>query len=160
MKKTLLYFVVLTILLIACKEKSTDKTITVTPEFRQDGLLWLLDAETADTLQTLRIEIADDDFEVQTGLMYRPSMEPNQAMLFVFQNEAYHSFYMKNTLIPLDIIFVDAQKKIVNIHKNAQPMNEADLPSEKPIQYVLEVNGGMSDAWGLQPGDLLSWKQQ
>ncbi|MBU2525004.1 MAG: DUF192 domain-containing protein [Bacteroidetes bacterium] len=160
MKKAFLYLSLSMITLISCNEKSTEKTITVTPQFRQDGVLWLLDAETSDTLQTLRIEIADDDFEVQTGLMYRPSMAQDQGMLFIFQNEDFHSFYMKNTLIPLDIIFVDAQYQIVNIHKNAQPMNEASLPSEKPVQYVLEVNGGMSDAWGLQPGDILSWQPQ
>lgn len=157
-RQTHLFFSVLMILLIACKEKSTDKTITVIPEFRKDGQLWLIDNEKGDTLQTLEIEIANDDFEVQTGLMYRPSMAENRGMLFVFKQASDHAFYMKNTLIPLDIIFIDSDKRIVNIHKNAHPLDESSLPSDGPVQYVLEINGGLSDLWQLKPGDKISWE--
>lgn len=144
--------------LLSCKETSEKQNLETTPEFRKDGQLWLIDGENGDTLQTLEIEIADDDFEVQTGLMYRPSMAENRGMLFVFKQASAHAFYMKNTLIPLDIIFIDSAKKIVNIHKNAQPLNESSLPSEGPVQFVLEVNGGLSDRWQLKPGDKICWK--
>ena len=102
---------------------------------------------------TLDIEIADTEYKTQTGLMYRNSMEKNQAMLFVFQTEERRSFYMKNTEIPLDIIYFNSEKKLMSIQKNAKPHDESSLPSESESQYVLEVNAGLSDKWNLEKGD-------
>jgi hypothetical protein len=84
-------------------------------------------------------------------------MEKNQGMLFIFPNEAMHSFYMKNTEFPLDIIYIDANQKIASFQKNAQPYDESGLTSKVPIKYVLEVNAGLSDEMGLQVGDSISF---
>lgn len=144
--------------MVSCKDKKSSESIKTKPiTFEKNGDLWLIDAVSKDTLRQLAIEISDDDYEVQTGLMYRESMEDNQAMLFIFPEPSMHSFYMKNTLIPLDIVFIDENHQIVNIQKNAKPLDETSLPSEKPIQFVLEINAGLSEKWQLKPGDKVEW---
>jgi uncharacterized membrane protein (UPF0127 family) len=80
-------------------------------------------------------------------------------MLFIFPDEDFRSFYMKNTKIPLDIIYIDEAKSIVSIQKNAKPFNETSLPSDVPAKYVLEVNGGLSDEWQLEVGDRIDYKE-
>jgi len=90
-------------------------------------------------------------------LMYRKSMPNNQGMLFVFEDSRPRSFYMKNTEFGLDIIYINSDKEIVSIQKNAKPMDPTSLPSEDDAQYVLEVNAGLSDTWGLEKGDVVEW---
>lgn len=89
--------------------------------------------------------------------MYRQTMQQNQGMLFVFPDEQIRTFYMKNTFLPLDIIYINANKEIISIVKNARPMDETSLPSEKPAKYVLEINAGLTDAWGIEIGDHISY---
>jgi hypothetical protein len=141
----------------ACKEDK--KAITQTDiSFKKEGNLTIF--KLADfTKIHLDIEIADTDFDIQTGLMYRDSMEKNQGMLFVFDDVAQRYFYMKNTKIPLDIIYINAVKKIVSFQKNAQPFDESSLPSNVPAKYVLEINAGLSDAWSLAVGDSISFSE-
>ena len=81
----------------------------------------------------------------------------NQAMLFIFSDEKIRSFYMKNTLIPLDIIYLNALKQVINIKKNATPLDEQSIPSIAPAQYVLEINAGLSDQWKLKVGDQINY---
>ncbi|MFV0541860.1 MAG: DUF192 domain-containing protein [Aestuariibaculum sp.] len=140
--------------IFSCKEK--EKKITQTKvEFKKEGELTIFKIDS--TTVTLDIEIADTDYDVQTGLMYRDSMKTNHGMLFIFEDEAPRYFYMKNTKIPLDIIYIDSQKKIVNFQKNAKPFNENSLPSNVPAQYVLEINAGLVDTWALKLGDRVNW---
>ena len=108
-------------------------------------------------ITTIDIEIADDEYQTQTGLMYRKSMLPNQGMLFIFPEEAPRSFYMKNTEFALDIIYIDKNNKVVSIQKNAKPYDETSLPSEGPAQYVLEVNAQLTDSWNLKARDSISF---
>ncbi|HLT32204.1 MAG TPA: DUF192 domain-containing protein [Aquaticitalea sp.] len=140
----------------SCKEeKKTVMPVVVT--FKKEGELTLRKAESDSIVKKIDIEIADDDYETQTGLMYRNSMENNQGMLFVFPDADYHAFYMKNTQFPLDIIYIGADKKIINIVKNAKPFDESSLPSEAPAQYVLEINAGLSDQLNLEAGDKIEY---
>jgi hypothetical protein len=80
-------------------------------------------------------------------------------MLFIFPNEQIRSFYMKNTLISLDIIYLNKSQKVVSIQKNAKPMDEKSLPSNFPAKYVLEVNGGLSDELNIIEGDSISFSR-
>jgi uncharacterized membrane protein (UPF0127 family) len=105
----------------------------------------------------LNIEIADDEYQTQTGLMYRKSMKDDQGMLFIFEEEIRRAFYMKNTQFALDIIFINSDRKVVSIQKNAKSFDLTSLPSEEPAQYVLEVNAGLSDTWTLESGDSAEW---
>lgn len=141
-----------------CKDSKTSSPVqTVEVSFTKEGELHLIKKETDSIIQTLDIEIADDEYKTQTGLMYRDSMAKNQAMLFVFPDSQVRSFYMKNTAIALDIIYIDADKKIVSFQKNTKPYDERSLPSELPSMYVLEINAGLSDLWNLEIGDQIEW---
>lgn len=84
-------------------------------------------------------------------------MPANQAMLFIFPAERMQSFWMRNTYISLDIIYLDKDLKVVSIQKYAQPFNETSLPSEAPAQYVLEVNAGICDQYNIDKGSQLSY---
>jgi len=84
--------------------------------------------------------------------MFRKNLGEKEGMLFVFKNEGFHSFWLKNTLIPLDIVFLDKNKKVVNITENAQPCPSDKCPSyrnQNPAKYVLEIRGGLADKIGL-----------
>lgn len=148
------------LLLIGCKEENKTVIKTAPVTFTKEGVLMVKQQETDSVLTTLDIEIAETDYETQTGLMYRNSMEEQQGMLFIFNDVAVHSFYMKNTAIPLDIIFIDKDLKIASFQKNAQPFNEDGLSSEVPVQYVLEVNAGSVDEWALNIGDTIVFKRE
>lgn len=141
----------------SCKEETkTVKPVVV--EFKKEGEL-LLKTASDSLIKQIDIEIAADDYSTQTGLMYRDSMHETQGMLFVFPKEDQRSFYMKNTKIPLDIIYIDANKDIVSFQKNAEPYSEASLPSNVPAQYVLEVNAGLADQWQLKVGDKIEYNE-
>ncbi|WP_339894427.1 DUF192 domain-containing protein [uncultured Algibacter sp.] len=124
--------------------------------FTKEGELTVFNASDS-TKVSLNIEIADTDFDIQTGLMYRNSMENNQGMLFVFDDETERFFYMKNTKIPLDLIYINANSKIVSFQKNAKPFDESSLPSNASAKYVLEVNAGLVDIWRLSVGDSIKF---
>ncbi|GAA4317680.1 hypothetical protein GCM10023115_43280 [Pontixanthobacter gangjinensis] len=126
--------------------------------FTKEAELYLIKAS-GDTLRKLDVELAESSYEHQTGLMYRESMEDDQGMLFVYDDARVRSFYMKNTYIPLDIIYYAADSTLVSIQKNATPRDETSLPSEGPTKFVLEINGGLSDAWGVEQGDKISFKK-
>lgn len=141
-----------------CKEKPSEtKNLTKEITFTKEGELTLMKAETDSVIAKLEIEIADDEYQTQTGLMYRHSLAQNHGMLFVFPSEQRRSFYMKNTEVPLDIIYLNSEKEIVSIQKNAKPFDETSLPSETVSQYVLEVNAGLSDVWKLEKGDRIAF---
>lgn len=128
------------------------------PPFVKEGELALLDPTGKKVLAKLDIEIAEVSQEREQGLMYRKSMLDKQGMLFLFEFQEEQSFWMHNTYIPLDIIYLNDKLEIVSIQKNAQPMSDKPLPSGKPAQYVLEINSGLSDKLGLKPGVKAAWQ--
>ena len=108
----------------------------------------------------VNVEIADDDYGRQQGLMFRKSLNENDGMIFIFENEDFRSFWMKNTLIPLDMIFINENFEIVEI-KNAMPCNEdpcATYSSAKPAKYVLEINEGFAEKNSIEAGDKVDLK--
>ncbi len=147
------------LLTMACKKEAKQEIKTETIAFTKEGELTITREESGAVLAQLDIEIAETEYETQTGLMYRQSMKENQAMLFVFKDIAQHSFYMKNTQFSLDIIYIDENLKIASFQKNTKPYDETGLPSGLPVKYVLEINGGLSDTWGLQVGDIVEFSR-
>ena len=143
----------------SCKTESKSAIKTETISFTKEGELKVLSTETDSIKANFDIEIAETEYETQTGLMYRKSMKADRGMLFVQPTEALQYFYMKNTEIPLDIIYINSGMKIVSFQKNAQPFNENTLPSNVPAKYVLEINAGLSDQLGLQVGDSISFSR-
>lgn len=104
------------------------------------------------------VELARSPAERAQGLMYRQHMAQDRGMLFIFSENGASPFWMKNTLIPLDIIFVDAHKKIVNIVAMATPQTETPRMPTGNYRYVLEINGGLAEKAGIKPGDRLEFE--
>ena len=102
------------------------------------------------------VEIADDDRERAQGLMFRKSLAPDRGMLFNFHTPREVAFWMKNTLIPLDIIYIRSDGTILSIARNTTPYSEAPIPSGGAILGVLEIAGGRADELGILPGDKVS----
>lgn len=101
------------------------------------------------------IEIADTEASREQGLMYRKALAPDAGMLFDFHREQPVEFWMVNTLIPLDMIFIAADGTVKTIHANAVPEDATPIPSGVPVQFVFEVAGGRAAQIGLKPGDRL-----
>lgn len=124
--------------------------------FKKEGELTFTDS-LGNSIIKIDIEIADNDYERQLGLMNRESMEELQGMLFIFPAERYQSFWMLNTLFSLDMIFINKNKEIVTIHKNTTPLSQQSYPSSKPAIYVLEVIAGFTDKYNIIEGDKIFW---
>ncbi len=108
--------------------------------------------------RTFSVEIADTQEEQALGLMFRDSMPADEGMLFIFPNEARRSFWMKNTRIPLDIMYFDAELKMVSISADTPPCRVSrcpSYPSVGPAMYVLELNAGKAAGLGVGPGATL-----
>jgi uncharacterized membrane protein (UPF0127 family) len=140
---------------MSCKEEK--KNLQVEVSFKNEGELTIYKASTDSIIKKVDIEIADSEYEIQTGLMYRSSMKNNQGMLFIFPDVKPRAFYMKNTQFPLDLIFIDDKKTIVSFQENAKPFDESSLPSNFPAKYVLELNEGLVSKWGINVGDRISY---
>jgi uncharacterized protein len=100
------------------------------------------------------VEIARTPAEVERGLMYRRELASDAGMIFVFDQESEHVFWMKNTFIPLDMIFIGDGGAVVGVVENAEPQTTTPRTVYRKSRYVLEVNGGWSAAHGVKPGDL------
>lgn len=99
------------------------------------------------------VELAQSPAQQAQGLMFRDKMEADAGMLFVYGQVQPAAFWMKNTLIPLDMLFVAADGRIVNIHERAVPHSTDSIRSAAPVKAILEINGGMSARLGIRAGD-------
>ncbi len=99
------------------------------------------------------VDVVDTNETRARGLMYVESLAPDAGMLFDFKAERQVSFWMRNTLIPLDMLFIAADGTIKNIHANAIPHDETSIPSDGAVQFVLEIPGGRSAELGIEAGD-------
>ncbi len=120
---------------------------------KPDAVLEPLSIETAKGSVTFRVEIADDDAERERGLMYRTALAPDRGMLFLFDDAASRAFWMKNTYIPLDILYIGDDGRILSIAARAEPFNETPIPSRGAARGVLEIYGGRAAELGVQVGD-------
>ncbi len=105
------------------------------------------------TVTTVYVEVADTPQSLQRGLMYRTSLDEYKGMLFIFSSDAPQSFWMKNTPLPLDMVFVNSQMAIVDINHNATPYSLDVFTSKESCKYVVEVNGGFCNEHGIGAGD-------
>ena len=110
-------------------------------------------------LETLDIEIADNDSSRARGLMQREDLPDGSGMLFVFPDESERAFWMANTPLALDLLFIRADGVIHNIRRYVQPMSAENVISDGPVMYVLELEAGQSDALGLVEGDTIAWER-
>ena len=133
-------------------ENSTDNSTIAEPQFKKEGELTFLKNQ-----EKLTIEIAGNEAETTQGLMYRRSMPDSCGMVFIFADSKPRSFWMKNTYLPLDILYLDESKKIVTIQANRTPFSEEEIPSFEDAKYVLEVNAGYCKRKGIEKGDAVKW---
>ena len=141
--KFLALFAVFTLSLAACQPASSDDTKLIIESKKGK--------KTQKTEFT--VEIANDDKTRAKGLMFRKSMPENAGMLFLFGDDAERGFWMENTLIPLDIVFIRADGVIHSIAAQAQPHDRTIIYSKGPVRAALEINGGLAAKKGIKPGD-------
>ncbi len=110
---------------------------------------------TDDGTYSFDVEVADTDEERQKGLMFRQELADEEGMLFDFHEERQVAFWMRNTFIPLDMIFIAADGTVRNVHANARPQDPTSIPSDGPVRFVLEIPGGRAAEIGLDAGDTL-----
>ncbi len=148
----------LLLMVAACENDSPSDSQTDTA-FHKDGTLEFVRSD-GSVIRSIEIEIAEDEATRQTGLMNRRQMTLGQGMLFLFSDEAPRKFWMANTPIPLDIMFVAADSQIVNIARRTRPLSQENVVSTGPAQYVVEVRGGFSDRYGLDETVKIRWQRK
>ena len=166
MNKTVIQILFLFILFIfsTCQKQedvkidALDKKDTNKTKFTKMGEVYFQDS-LKKLVSKIDAEIAETEETRHLGLMFRENIKEDQGMLFIFEDEEPQGFYMRNTIIPLDIIFVNSKKQIVKIHKHTVPFSEKTLPSIKPSIYVVEVNAGYTDKFGIQEGFYIDWRK-
>ena len=117
-----------------------------------------LEIVTASGPHKFSVEVMRDDNQRARGLMYRRSMPEDRGMLFDFKREEPVAMWMKNTYLPLDMVFIDRTGRVVNVAENTEPLSERIIPSGGPVFAVLEVNAGTARRIGLKVGDRLKHK--
>lgn len=151
------------LMLLACdpgaspNDAPSDEDTADAPAFREDGTLTFY----RDGMEPLEIaiEIADTDEARARGLMGREALPDMSGMLFIFEEEAERSFWMADTPLSLDLLFIDGDGVIGHIHKYASPFSSEQIPSEGPAQYVLEVPAGFTDQHNIAVTDSLSYER-
>ncbi len=114
-----------------------------------------LTIDTGEGEHVFSVEIADDGLERNIGMMFRTKLDADKGMLFDYPEETQAGFWMKNTYIPLDLIFIRADGSIANIAANATPLSLDPIPSDGPVRGVLEIRGGLSAQLGIEAGDMV-----
>lgn len=144
--------------LMACNSGDERNVIDTGTSFTKEGSLSFI-APGDSVLHTINIEIAETDQERSRGLMFRRSMSYGQGMLFLFDEADTEGFWMKNTPMSLDIIFVGPDSQVVSIAERTQPFSEELIRPEAPKQFVVEVRAGFADRFGITPGTRIRWER-
>ncbi len=129
------------------------------PKFQKEGTLQFTDELQTKVLAAIDIELAETDDDRTRGLMWRRSMEEEQGMLFIMDQQEMQSFWMLNTYISLDILYIDEAYRIVTIRKNTKPQTLDPVPSSQPARYVLEVLGGYCDRHSIKEGHFIKFQR-
>ncbi|WP_343806018.1 DUF192 domain-containing protein [Alteraurantiacibacter aestuarii] len=119
--------------------------------------LTIISGTSGDQTHAFRVEVAASPGEQQMGLMFRTEMGANEGMIFPLAQVRMASFWMRNTVIPLDIIFIGPDNRIINIARDATPYSEQPIPSDAPAAAVLELNAGRTAELGIEAGDTVQW---
>ena len=127
--------------------------------FKPQGQLVFLQNGTGKLIKLITIQIAGNEQERDQGLMWKYSMPEDDGMLFIFEKQQVLTFWMKNTYIPLDMIFVNKAKKIVSIQRDATPLSESTIFSGAAAQYCIEVNGGFCAKYGISVKDKIEYER-
>lgn len=170
---TALFIIITSIILVSCNENKNKQNKNLNnktelkfkeysfdnpPIFRKDGELSFFDKNTNLELFHIDTEIASTDETRARGLMFRKEMDEKNGMIFLFSKDEIQSFYMHNTLISLDILYVNSKMEIVDIYKNTNTLDDTSLPSKFPAMYVIEINAGLCDKYNIEIGDFIKFR--
>lgn len=144
-------------LLITSLPKSAHRSEIAGPQFTKQGELAFINSQ-GESIRKIDIEVKQNDLDRQQGMMWRKSMDDTQGMLFIMDRAEPQSFWMLNTYLSLDIIYVDEHFRILNIAKNTQPQSLDPVYSKGDALYVVEVIAGFCDKFGVQPGDSIQFE--
>ena len=146
--------------LVSCEnsERNTPP-IQSEPVFDFNAWVTFLDTEGSE-ISEIEAAVADDDKERASGLMNVKTLGDDQGMIFLFEQEEPRSFWMMNTFLSLDIIYVNARMEIVRIHRYTTPFSQEGLLSEKPAKYVVEVKAGYTSVHDINEGDMISFRMK
>lgn len=147
------------LLLGACEQKNEQPSIQMHVPFQKEGTLAFMRPDST-RIATIDVEIAETDEERSRGLMQRRSLPSRGGMLFLFAEADTQSFWMRNTPLPLDIIFVDADGQIVNIARRTRPFSEDRIRSSGPAKYVVEVRAGFTERHGITDDAWIRWQRE
>jgi hypothetical protein len=114
-----------------------------------------LEVVSGNASHVFQVEVMRNDAERARGLMFRQFMPQDRGMLFDFERDTSVSMWMRNTYIPLDMLFIKADGRVHRVHERAQPLDETPIPAGAPVRYVLEINGGLAAKLGLKAGDVV-----
>ena len=143
-------------LVTGCGPDTESANDTGEPSFEQEGTLAFYQPN-GDTLATIAIEIADSDSERQRGLMQRRSLGYDRGMLFIFDETSTNGMWMKNTPLPLDIVFVAPDSQVINIARRTTPFSEDTIEPAAPRRFVVEVRAGFANEFGLTDSTRVRW---
>jgi hypothetical protein len=139
----------------ACKNSAGQRqTATAGPEAPSSTVV----VDTGARQITFRVELARTEPEREKGLMFREKLAPDAGMLFLFERPSVQTFWMKNTLIPLDMIFIGSDHAVVGVVANAEPLTLTARTVGEPSQYVLEIGGGLAARVGIRAGDRVEFR--
>jgi uncharacterized membrane protein (UPF0127 family) len=151
MRRIFVFLAILFVASSACAQQRTDA-------FAKFGA-GKLAIESAKGKHAFNIEIARTPDQQRQGLMWRQKLAPDAGMLFIYDMEMPVSMWMSNTLIPLDMLFIAGDGKIVHIAQRTVPKSEEIISPGRPVQYVLELNGGTASRLGIKPGDKVAYTE-
>lgn len=155
---TLLIACLATLSLSACGSDATDGAPSQEPVFTKEGTLTFLQPD-GTPIKTVDIEIADTEAQREQGLMRRRTLGYERGMLFIFPSESESGMWMKNTPLPLDIVFVNADSTVINIAERTKPFSLDPIEPDAPKKFVVEVRAGFADRHGLTDSTRVRWQR-
>lgn len=160
--RKLIYTLVLAMLVIlslfGCKKPDQDQPSPEMPSFTKEGTLNVIGAD-GKTKVTLEIEIAETQDELRQGLKNRETLADNQGMLFIMDGQTKHPFWMQDTYLALDMIFVEQDKSIFEVVENTTPFSEEMIEPKMINTYTLEIRAGLAKKYNIIAGDRIEWKK-
>ncbi len=148
----------LSLSLLGCPSTGNEDSVETGTEFTKEGTLTFIQPDSS-SAATIDIEIADTPEERERGLMFRRSMGYDRGMLFLFDTADESGFWMKNTAMPLDIIFVAPDSQVVSISERTRPFSEDQIRPAAPKQFVVEVRAGFVNRFGITDSTRIRWQR-
>lgn len=151
------YYFILIFYLVSCNNYDNSSRQELETGVVKTARITFYDPEGKKNIEIVA-ELAETEYMQSKGLMFREDMPENSGMMFIYNDERIRTFWMKNTPLPLDIIFLNKDLKIIKIHARTTPYSQQLYSSGNPAQFVLEVNGGFCERYGIYEDHSVIWE--